>query len=277
MKTSHGVILSLTALVAAIIAAKGPPQWPSVLPRCSMDDPQFEKCLKKVTSQVLTRMAKGMPMLGIRPLDPLSNASFTMVTGNGPISLTVHTNNVAISGPSKVQMKKVGYDKKSSIFWVEGLHKHVKMAGNYHMKGNILVFPIDSTGTFVFEIWEGFANHSLKVGTTTKDANHGKIGFTMNTIKVQKINVKDTTLGTEGSNAVNALVNENWDAISGALWGPMERVIRELYGAALKPLTKKFTAKDFFPPTLTGRMATEEEFHNEENDEPVSYSYSIHY
>ncbi|KAF6207649.1 hypothetical protein GE061_016096 [Apolygus lucorum] len=277
MKTSYKVILSLTALVAAIIAAKGPPQWPSILQRCSTEDPQFEKCLKKVTTQALQRIAKGIPAVGIRPLDPLRDASFSMVTGRGPVIVNVHASNVTVSGPSKVQLKKVAYDKKSSTYWIEGLHNYVKMVGNYRVKGNILVFPIDSSGTFEYEIRGALANHSMKVGSTTRDGNHGLINFDVKSIKNHKITLKDTTLGTEGSNAVNALVNNNWDVIAESLWDPMERVVRELYSTALKPLTKKFALKDFFPPTLTGRTAAEAETVSEINEEPVSYSFSIHY
>lgn len=48
-----------------------------------------------------------MPQIGLQPLDPLTGANFTLGNEGGPVVLRVRTDDVTISGPSKMQLQKV--------------------------------------------------------------------------------------------------------------------------------------------------------------------------
>lgn len=69
------------------------------------------------------------------------------------------------------------------------------------------------------------------------------------------------------------------------MWVPMERAIKDIFADALRPLTSKFSARDFLPVTSSGRseaddviMEDAEEFTEKTPyHDPVQYSYEVQF
>ncbi|KAK9508309.1 hypothetical protein O3M35_008002 [Rhynocoris fuscipes] len=75
--------------------------------RCLRSEPQLDKCLLRAAKQAVPRFAKGIAEIGVEALDPLTGANFTLGSDTGPVALRVYADHVNITGPSKIQIKKI--------------------------------------------------------------------------------------------------------------------------------------------------------------------------
>ncbi|XP_073989988.1 uncharacterized protein [Rhodnius prolixus] len=196
-----------------------------------------------------------MPQIGLQPLDPLTGANFTLGNEGGPVVLRVRTDDVTISGPSKMQLQKVIYNEKQSRFEITAYHKLLKMTGNFYANGHILVVPVRSRGFFTFEFKDVQALHTLKMRKNIQEKLQDKTAtFKVNNLSRVIVNLKDQN--NAPSYGLNRLVNDNWKLVSQAMIPSMERSIQKIYSAALSPIFNSFTVNEILPQTLRNTLDT---------------------
>ncbi|KAF6207647.1 hypothetical protein GE061_016094 [Apolygus lucorum] len=279
MKTSYKILLFCASLAVTIIAFT--PQyylWPPTLMRCSRRDPELDKCLLKATEFAISKIAKGFSMVGLNSLDPLRNAKLTLANDRWPVSLALEADHISIIGPSNVHIRSVSFDERTSIYTMQGFHQSLRVVGNYRVRGSILLFPLNSAGTFDMELSGTLANHTMKLTGNVRDSTHGQVGVKLLSLNNVRVSLRDPSLGTPANRAINRLVNDNWKIVSRALTASMERSIHDIYTAALNPFTSKYTIYDFFPDFGDQvNVDYEQDEDNEETEESgqpvVSYTY----
>ncbi|BES87566.1 Haemolymph juvenile hormone Hypothetical protein protein (JHBP) [Nesidiocoris tenuis] len=268
----------------AFIAAYTQPfyLWPPALRRCSMNDPELNKCLLKATELAISKVSKGLSLIGLNSLDPLRDAKFTVSYDRWPAPLSLEVDHMSIIGPSNAHIRSVNFNHQTSSFVIQGFHESLRLVGNYRVKGSILLFPINSAGTFDMELQGALADHTLRLSKNLRDASHGQAFFKLHSLNNVRVTLRDPNLGMTANRAMNRLVNDNWKIISRSLTPSLERAVHDIYSEALEPLTSKYTLDDFFPPHAIQSPDDSQEDSEEDEDENsyqqasqpiVAYSY----
>ncbi|KAK9508293.1 hypothetical protein O3M35_007988 [Rhynocoris fuscipes] len=229
-----------------MISIAGAVEWPTSIQRCLRSEPQLDKCLLRAAKQAVPRFAKGIAEIGVEALDPLTGANFTLGSDTGPVALRVYADHVNITGPSKIQIKKIIYNEKQSQLEVTGFHKLLKMSGSFNANGRILVFPINTKGYFTFDFREVNALHTVKIKRSLQERfNERSVQFSVNNLGKVIVNLKD--VNHKNCNNLNRLVNDNWKIVTNAMIPSMETAIQRIYGRALIPLFDRFSLDDILP------------------------------
>lgn len=94
-------------------------------------------------------MKQGVPELNLPPAEQLQFPNVSANSGGtGSVRLDGKAWNQTISGMTDVNVKEVSMDFETGI-WVLGLeYSHVRWQGNYKFFGKVMLFEIDTNGTF---------------------------------------------------------------------------------------------------------------------------------
>lgn len=68
---------------------------------CRVTDSNFHKCLTKGSNKVRRFLKKGLPDIGIQPIDPLLIPEVFLESGTEAINLKANLSNVVVNGLSK--------------------------------------------------------------------------------------------------------------------------------------------------------------------------------
>lgn len=111
---------------------------------CSYKDPNFDKCHLNSIYGLFENVLKGnYKVKGIDSLEPVLLDKVQITQGSGPVSLDASLTNLKISGLSKGEIidNKANLEEKTwtTVFKVPKM----RVEGNYQMKGQILVIPLN--------------------------------------------------------------------------------------------------------------------------------------
>ncbi|XP_022129479.2 uncharacterized protein LOC111003345 [Pieris rapae] len=106
--------------------------------RCKAGD---TKCSKDSAQAAIPSFVAGIPELGVKTLDPLSIKKTDASSPN----LNLIVSDYTITGLKDCTPKKVKYDKAQSKIFLK-LECTGQLEGNYVMKGQLLILPIEGKG-----------------------------------------------------------------------------------------------------------------------------------
>lgn len=121
----------------------------SSLPQCIHGD---NICLKNAINDIVSQGKNGLKELNLIQLDPLHVDFINIIQGeneNSPVNLVLKLLDIDIYGLDKIHATKVeGFEEDPSKSKIEfhGTIPILTISGNYKMKGQILVLPIQGNG-----------------------------------------------------------------------------------------------------------------------------------
>lgn len=74
---------------------------------CSRSDPDLDNCIKRSFNHLRPYLARGLPDLGIPPVEPLYIDRLVMENDAGPVRVTAAFTNITVIGPSNYTISKV--------------------------------------------------------------------------------------------------------------------------------------------------------------------------
>lgn len=77
-----------------------------ILP-CRQSDPQLDTCIKGSFNHLRPYLAKGLPDIGVPPVEPLLIDRLVMENDAGPVRVTAAFSNITVIGPSNYTITKV--------------------------------------------------------------------------------------------------------------------------------------------------------------------------
>ncbi|XP_059057570.1 circadian clock-controlled protein daywake-like [Achroia grisella] len=107
--------------------------------KCNLSD---SKCLKKSTQAAIPIFASGLPDLGIEPLEPVLLKKVDASTPN----LNLVASNLLITGLKNCIAKKLFINDAKPRKFLFKFECTADLKGNYEMKGQILILPIEGKG-----------------------------------------------------------------------------------------------------------------------------------
>ncbi|XP_041973777.1 uncharacterized protein LOC121729363 [Aricia agestis] len=204
---------------------------------CPREEKALGRCLKDALNKLIPQLSTGVPQYDIPPCEPLLVPSLFVKQSAGPISVESSYSDVTVWGPSRMKIKHVDVDSSKHRV-VAKLHiPELRMRGNYKLKGQLLMLPIEGEGKFTAKYNDIDATvtiilgrHPRKTGVDALACTSLDVKFAVDAASMELENLfgGDDELGS----MMNKFLNDNWKELSGELQGPMEEALRDF----LKPL-----------------------------------------
>lgn len=116
----------------------------SWLKTCSFKDPDFIKCSTGSVQGLFDNLLRGIKGVeGLDSIDPMRIDRIRILQGEGPVSVNASLSKVKVMGFSKVKVVENQVSNKD-YSWITTIKlPKMRLEGNYHMMGRILVIPLN--------------------------------------------------------------------------------------------------------------------------------------
>ncbi|XP_061378453.1 protein takeout-like [Danaus plexippus] len=238
-------MLTVTALLCFILASNGA-SVPSFLKICKRGD---DACILSSAKSSLPILAKGIPELGVKSLDPMH---IPLIVSNES-GLKLKFKNSTMTGLSGCHVDDFKFDP----FTQKQLLKitcDVTLSGNYEVQGQVLILPVEGKGKYKIDI-RGITvktpfnlSHVEKSGTS-----HWKINNNWSETFKFKVH-NGTTFHFENlfngnkvlAEPVLEMMNTNWKVIVEEISPPIIKTIIGYEVEAVNSLFGAVPAEEFF-------------------------------
>ncbi|GAB6024714.1 hypothetical protein CHUAL_009847 [Chamberlinius hualienensis] len=219
---------------------------PSAVPvkECYVKDKtKFHGCLSKfLIAEIPKALKYGVPHYKVQPMDPLFLSLIEYTDQGVVLQATAKFINSTVRGGSTAIVDKVNPpNTKARTLTLYATLQYLNVTGQYTMKGNILVMPVDSKGTYILDMIRPNLTVTFHFGLAGTGVKVNKVDVTFD--------VKDAILkfaGLMGGDAVGSAISNLIAENSHQMFDDLRPLIsRELEKALL------IVAKDFytgFPP-----------------------------
>ncbi|XP_045450186.1 uncharacterized protein LOC123658936 [Melitaea cinxia] len=204
---------------------------------CPREDKALGHCLRDAFNSYVPQLATGVPEYGVPPCEPLHIPTISIKQSAGPITVTSSYTDVSVRGPSKMQVKKVEVDSKKHKVVASLYIPELRMKGNYNLKGQLFMLPIEGDGIFHAKYDNIDATVTIILGRKRRFNSVDALACKSLEVKFHIGNASmklENLFGGDGElgNAMNKFLNENWEKLSNELQAPMEKALQDV----LKPL-----------------------------------------
>ncbi|XP_028132074.1 uncharacterized protein LOC114327603 [Diabrotica virgifera virgifera] len=219
---------------------------PSFVEQCYYDQ-SMEECIIRNINKLKPQFKNGIPELGIPSLNPLKAPGVTLVSDR---NMKLVLKNVNIYNIDQFELKDFKHYRHNLTDYFEYYLPKIELRSDYILKGQFLLFNLDTSGKSFITLDGVHAKHFVKIQRVMK---HGelylKINKTETTIEVGDIHIQFDDLfknNPELSDSANKLVSEN----AKSLLPDMEMVPRlfaEIVGSLLEKVYNKFSLNELLP------------------------------
>lgn len=114
------------------------------LKTCTLKNPEFTKCSTGSVQGLFDQLAKGIEeLVGLETIDPMKIERIRILQGDGPVSVNASLSKVKVTGFSKTKVIENQVNPKD-FSWITTVKlPKMRLEGNYHMNGRILVIPLN--------------------------------------------------------------------------------------------------------------------------------------
>ncbi|XP_058060767.1 protein takeout-like [Anopheles bellator] len=223
----------IAALLIVAVTVGHAAKFPDSFSRCGQED---GKCLLAAITATFRSFYKGVPEIGLVPLDPLRIDKMDIVQGDGPINIELNFRKVDLVGFREAQIKKAsGFTANPTKMELNLLVPVASLIGGYKINGKVLILPIQGQGSSNMTMvncditlkWVGKLVD--KNGKQFFQVDKSKANFDTSRFYMDFTNLfnGDKALGDN----MNVFLNENW-----------QDILKELKPAIAAAFTKIFEA-----------------------------------
>lgn len=237
-------ICCLVCVVGIVSAAPAAVKLPKGFVQCKRSDPKLGECIKNSLQNAIPHLVKGVPSLGLYPIDPLRITALGIDQGTGPVSIKLNFRDLDISNIGTVKINEVYADLDNyNITLNVEFAKPITLDGNYDIKGKVIILPItgDGLSKIVLENLKAKINVYLmpvvRNGHTYAEVKDVVLSFSTTKMRLKLDNLfkGDKALG----NNMNTFLNENWREILGELQSNFESAL----AAAFSSVAQQFFSR----------------------------------
>uniref|UniRef100_A0A182QFP2 Haemolymph juvenile hormone binding protein n=1 Tax=Anopheles farauti TaxID=69004 RepID=A0A182QFP2_9DIPT len=233
-KIDRSMKLQIALLLAVTIIGTGhAAKFPSAFSQCKQED---ATCLLQAVTATFRNFHKGVPEIGLVPLDPLRIDKMDIIQGDGPINIVLNFRKVDLLGFSEAQIKKAsGFTANPTKMDMSLLVPVASLVGGYKINGKVLILPIQGEGASNMTMvncdislkWTG--NLVERNGKQFYQVDKFKVHFDTTRFYMNFTNLfnGDKALGDN----MNVFLNDNW-----------QDILKELKPAISAAFTKIFEA-----------------------------------
>ncbi|KAI8117181.1 hypothetical protein FF38_05361 [Lucilia cuprina] len=208
---------------------KEKPNWLKICPR---NNPNENKCFRKMFEGCFPALAAGIPEIGVRGFEPLHIDQVSVKKGSGNLILAGGFQNLIVSGPSNATVKRAVLDLEKKILNFELEIPILRIKAKYNLNGHILLLPL---------IGNGDVNLALKdvktaVYTRISLRNSPEEIIHIDDMKVtfnvgnMRIHLKNLFNGNDILAAsINAFLNQNGNEVISELRPDLEKGLADIF------------------------------------------------
>ncbi|XP_031620599.1 protein takeout [Contarinia nasturtii] len=203
------------------------------LKTCQIDDPNFEACSRESIQGLFKQLTTGIEgFTAIETIDPMKLNRIKIFQGEGPVSINSSLSKASVTGFAETQVieskvNPIDYSWETHLFVPK-----IRIEGNYHMQGRILVIPLNGHGKCWFEpknmdiIMKTKTHLYEKDGHVFYNITGTQVDYTLSGLKLRLDNLFDGVKVLEDS--TNQYLNENWRPVSDALKPILAKTIEDI-------------------------------------------------
>ncbi|XP_025407025.1 protein takeout-like [Sipha flava] len=246
------IVFCLVCVVVAIVYGAPSSKLPKGFKQCKISDPNLNECIRDGLQSAIPHLAKGVPSLGIIPMDPLRITELKIDQGSGPVSIKLNFNDLDIMNLKMLTVDKIKYDSEKYILYAELLPKQsIVLQGNYEITGKVLILPIVGKGKckIILDTSKIYGTVTMKPVVKNEmeyleidDISWKFIATNLN-LKFNNLFNGDKALGDN----MNVFLNENWREVIIEL----QPAIEEVFGSAFKGIGQQFLNRIPFNQIVT--------------------------
>jgi len=235
------IVFCLVCVVVAIVYGAPSSKLPKGFKQCKISDPNLNECIRDGLQSAIPHLAKGVPSLGIIPMDPLRITELKIDQGSGPVSIKLNFKDLDIMNLKMLTIDKIKYDSKKYILYIEALPKQsIVLQGNYEITGKVLVLPIVGKGKckIILDMSKVYGTLIMKPivknGMEYLEIDDFSLKFIASKLNFKLDNLfnGDKALGDN----MNVFLNENWKELLNELQPAVEAV----FATAFKGIGQQF-------------------------------------
>uniref|UniRef100_A0A336MJ95 CSON002346 protein n=1 Tax=Culicoides sonorensis TaxID=179676 RepID=A0A336MJ95_CULSO len=223
---------------------------PNFLKTCRFSDPEFIKCSTESVQGLFDELVPGIEGLEeVGTIDPLKLGKIRILQGDGPVSVNASLSKVTVTGFGAVKIVENIVNKKDFSWDTRIQLPKMRLEGNYHMQGRILVIPLNGHGKCWFEP----SNMDIRMHTKTKlyqkdnhiyyNVTHTKVQYTISGLRLRLDNLFEGVKLLEDS--TNQYLNENWRPASEALRPIISKTIEDILLSMMQKIFHRLPAEYF--------------------------------
>ncbi|XP_050527048.1 protein takeout-like [Daktulosphaira vitifoliae] len=205
--------------------------------RCNLKSPYINDCINRSLNQSFPDIAKGVPSLGLFPLDPLFIPSIDIKQGgNRIVSVDMKFRDVNITNLLSTVLRDVHVDvNNNNVSMKFMMTKTIVMESYYDLIGKVFGSPISGKGTCRFDFEKIKSSVKIQFQRTVKNNRHylvpQNVNYVFTTSRIY-INFDNLFNGDKNlENTMNVFLNENWRELSSDIQSVMEEAINSIiYG-----------------------------------------------
>lgn len=230
MANIMNIACCLVCVFGIALAAPTAVKLPKGFVQCKKSDPKLNECIKNSLKKAVPHLVKGVPSLGIYPVDPLRITQLGIDQGTGPVSIKLNFRDLDISNIGTVQIDEIYADLDNNNITLDvHFDKPITLDGNYDVKGKVIILPITGDGLSKISLdnlrakINVYLKPVVRNGNTYVDIKDIKLTFTTTRLHLKLDNLfkGDKALG----NNMNVFLNENWKDILAELQTNFENAL----------------------------------------------------
>ncbi|KAE9529718.1 hypothetical protein AGLY_011814 [Aphis glycines] len=189
---------------------------------CKKDDPNINPCIQQALQTAVPHLVKGVPSLGLIPIDPLiiSHMDINQGTSDGPLDIKLSFKDLYIHNIGSIKLTSMKSSITNYTFNLKAdFDEPLVLEGMYKIQGKIIILPI---------IGEGRTGLKVSINTNGKPiTRRGDVYMELESMELKF------------RNNMNMFMNQNWRDILKDLQPAFESAL----GMAFQSITRQFFHK----------------------------------
>ncbi|KAF2898202.1 hypothetical protein ILUMI_07977 [Ignelater luminosus] len=139
-----GCVVILLLLFICLSISK---ELPSYLPRCYLDDPEFNKCMLRAFNQIRPNVSNGIEEIGLPSLNPFLIPNMSVLEDTPLANFTVNLFNYTTAGLDNYDIKEFQFDPETMTFYFKIEFGTIIMFAFLEIDGHVANIPIRGKGS----------------------------------------------------------------------------------------------------------------------------------
>ncbi|XP_055294865.1 circadian clock-controlled protein daywake-like [Sitodiplosis mosellana] len=222
---------------------------PDYLHICHENDPNLTGCMITSIETLRPKLVTGIPDLNIPSIEPMDIGNLLVSEATQSNGLRITAKNIRAFGASTFKIKSLEVVEYGQIYNAEVFFPKLEVEGTYEVNGQVLLLPIRGTGPFKGNFTD--STGSVRMQFARKE-NSDLVTMKKFVIKIKvgkgKVRLFNLFNGDKAlGDAVNGVLNENFDVVSKDIIPLVERALQRLLKRISSRILENFTYDQIFP------------------------------
>lgn len=222
-------------------------ELPDYVHPCSSHNGDVESCIRENIEALKPKLKDGIPELNVPKLEPLFIKE--LVAADHQV-LKISTKDLYVHGASDFTLGKLSMDSDSHEFKFDVSFPHLRLDGQYHVDGKIIMLAIKGNGNITGDVYDIKA-HVVMHGNKMEKDGAVVYHFSDMSIKIKvhkgKIHLSNLFNGDKQlGEVVNTAINQNFEAFMKELSPIIEKSLNKFLLGAADGIAESFPFDSLF-------------------------------